>query len=778
MEVLVVGNTAYVDDDFCAKAFPGDHVQVVAAQDAYRDESSPHSSWKELLQHLDQAYEFDRMVYLSNYLTPHTDTVGDIELLRSVFRACAGRRVQLLYVAGPASAEGASGAVGRTGKGIIARAANDLCRYYAVREGVQAKILRAPFLYTASAALDDPFFVPLFDSCLTGSVALQGAEDAAFPLLCAEELAVLVRRIFDSWDASFETLDVADIFHRTSGEVGEALKALFSGLSVAYGDSAGYALPVSDTVRVRYGWFQRYDLLRDLSTIQARWDAGRAKKVNPLRAAIDRIQMRTPPIKCLETVAAWVLFEVLEHLFSQSTQLNVLDYRLLYVVLIGTLYGLDFGLVAALLASVGLAASYFTQYGYTFQGLFYEPSNWLPFIAYFVVGAVCGYVQLRNSEAIRAERDQNDLVRNRNTFLTQLYHDAIEDKRAYRRQIVGRHDSFGKIFAVTQELDVLNPRDIYRKCCELLGEILENDSVAIYHVSGGAFARLVAASPAIAEDAARSLTLEQLAPLLSDGGRSNLWVNRELMPGLPMFGYTIERDGAPAVLIFVRRAAENQMTLYYQNLFRILCGLVESALGRAFDYEAVAQDKRCVDGTCVLKQAAFGQELAAEQALADGKMGSFLLLRVVPGMEPIGELVGAIGSAIRESDAAGLIDGDVLYLLMRQAKACDLPIIRERLSEKQIEVEPVDGEDIVALLQHISYTGDGEGGVPLDLACRCCRLAADSCAGLPGAVDAHEVGPAAGARAHAACDSAGAAVGPVAGGSAIGLQRGVWRGTE
>lgn len=181
MEVLVVGNTAYVDDDFCAKAFPGDHVQVVAAQDAYRDESSPHSSWKELLQHLDQAYEFDRMVYLSNYLTPHTDTVGDIELLRSVFRACAGRRVQLLYVAGPAGAEGATDAAGRTGKGIIARAANDLCRYYAAREGVQTKILRVPFLYTASAALEDPFLVPLFDACSTGSVALQGAQDAASP---------------------------------------------------------------------------------------------------------------------------------------------------------------------------------------------------------------------------------------------------------------------------------------------------------------------------------------------------------------------------------------------------------------------------------------------------------------------------------------------------------------------------------------------------------------------------------------------------------------------
>lgn len=130
---------------------------------------------------------------------------------------------------------------------------------------------------------------------------------------------------------------------------------------------------------------------------------------------------------------------------------------------------------------------------------------------------MCGYVQLRNSEAIKVERDQNELVRNRNTFLTQLYHDAVEDKRTYKRQIVGRHDSFGKIFAVTQELDVLNPRDIYRKCCELIGEILENNSVTIYHVSGGAFARLVAASPVIAEDATRSLTLEQLRPFWAVG---------------------------------------------------------------------------------------------------------------------------------------------------------------------------------------------------------------------------------------------------------------------
>lgn len=185
MEVLVVGNTSYVDDDFCVKAFPGDHVQVVAASAAQRDGSSAPSSWNELLQHLDQAYEFDRVVYLSTYLTPHTETFGDIELLRSVFRACLGRQIQLLFVTGPAGADGDVDAAGQTGKGIIAHAANDLCRYYAARDGIQAKILRVPYLYTASSALDDPFLVPLFQACSHGSLVLKNSADSPLQALCA-----------------------------------------------------------------------------------------------------------------------------------------------------------------------------------------------------------------------------------------------------------------------------------------------------------------------------------------------------------------------------------------------------------------------------------------------------------------------------------------------------------------------------------------------------------------------------------------------------------------
>ena len=86
-----------------------------------------------------------------------------------------------------------------------------------------------------------------------------------------------------------------------------------------------------------------------------------------------------------------------------------------------------------------------------------------------------------------------------------------------------------------------------------------------------------------------------------------------------------------------------------------------------------------------------------------------MLLRVMPGMESVGELVGAIGLAIRESDAAGLVD-DTLYLLMRQAIEADLPIISARLASKQIAVEHVDGEGVVELLRQIAPAGSDDEG--------------------------------------------------------------------
>ncbi len=117
----------------------------------------------------------------------------------------------------------------------------------------------------------------------------------------------------------------------------------------------------------------------------------------------------------------------------------------------------------------------------------------------------------------------------------------------------------------------------------------------------------------------------------------------------------------------MRSAAENQMTLYYQ---KPVPHLVRAGRKRAGPCLLTMRRWRRINAALTALACSSRlplEELVAEQALADSKMGSFLLLRVVPGVEPVDEL-GAQLSAIRESDAAGLVDGDVLYLLMRQQR--------------------------------------------------------------------------------------------------------------
>ena len=66
------------------------------------------------------------------------------------------------------------------------------------------------------------------------------------------------------------------------------------------------------------------------------------------------------------------------------------------------------------------------------------------------------------------------------------------------------------------------------------------------------------------------------------------------------------------------------MTLYYQNLFRILCGLVETALVRAFEYESVVRENWYLPGTCLLRPAVFAEQLATACTLQEEKMGGAL----------------------------------------------------------------------------------------------------------------------------------------------------------
>ena len=705
MEVLLVGNTDFITKQWIQHAFPRDHV-VIAEREGTVDGNDRlrivNMSDANALVETITTYEFDRIVFFSENLTPRSDRDGNLGALRRLLHAIRNRQTQMLMVSGPESEftypENAD--VRDTSKSLMSRASEELCLYYARTYRLEAKIIRSPYLYAPERNGATAYFGRLLEQASAGSISFHEREQQQTCFLCADDLAELIYRMFDDWTAESEIFDVPNVFNFTYGDLADVISAAFPGLSVTFGEDRPQGYPADDHVlRLRYGWSPRYSLKQDLPPVLQRWKEARAQEQSGKHPIWDFLRNHSKPWIAFEICVTFILEELLRTAVQGDSQLGTVDLRLFFVVIVGTMYGLNAGVFAAALACAGMALSYASN-GASFAPLFYDTSNWLAFVVYFVAGAVCGYVQMRNRENLRFMRDENSLLRERLAFLRDLYHDVLDDRRMLRGQIIGRRDSFGKMYAMARELDEVLPRKLYYTTIRIMQDTLGGDSFGIYRIdNGGRFAHLMAASPQTESLFSKSALLENYANIVTALDHGGLWVNRNLEQNLPMYAAGVRADGKLAVVIVLAKAQPDQMNLYFQNLFTIMCGLVESAMVRAFDYENVARQTRLVPGTEFLNTQAFLPKVLAANELKRNHMSNHLLLRVEDAWQDDGSrLMGAI----RQTDEAGVLQDGNVYVLMDQVSEHELPIINGRLTQAGLHAKLVSDHEEDSLLAEAS----------------------------------------------------------------------------
>ena len=698
MEVLLVGNTDFITKQWIQHAFPRDHV-VIAEREGTVDGNDRlrivNMSDANTLAETLTTYEFDRIVFFSENLTPRSDRDGDLGTLRRFLHAIRNRQTQMLMVSGPESKftypENAD--VRDTSKSLMSRASEELCLYYARTYRLEAKIIRSPYLYASDRNGVTAYFNHLFEQAESGTLSFCEQKNQQTCFLCADDLAELIYRMFDDWTAESEVFHVPNVFNFTYGDLADVISAAFPGLSVTFGEDRPQGYPADDHV------LPRYSLKQDFPLVLQRWKEARAQEQSEKHPIWDFLRNHSKPWIAFEICVTFILEELLRTAVQGNSQLETVDLRLFFVVIVGTMYGMNAGVFAAALACAGMALSYASN-GASFAPLFYDTSNWLAFVVYFVAGAVCGYVQLRNRENLRFMRDENSLLRERLAFLRDLYHDVLDDRRMLRGQIIGRRDSFGKMYAMTRELDEVLPRKLYYATIRIMQDTLGGDSFGIYRIdNGGRFAHLMAASPQTESLFSKSALLENYANIVTALDHGRLWVNRNLEQNLPMYAAGVRADGKLAVVIVLAKAQPDQMNLYFQNLFTIMCGLVESAMVRAFDYENVARQTRLVPGTEFLNTQAFLPKVLAANELKRNHMSNHLLLRVEDAWQDDGSrLMGAI----RQTDEAGVLQDGNVYVLMDQVSEHELPIINGRLAQAGLHAKLVSGHEEDSLLAEAS----------------------------------------------------------------------------
>lgn len=686
MRVLLVGNTGYITKEFVQEAFPESEVFIMG-NSLLKTERKKHLNVRpfperdEELEDIFRTYDFELMVYFSNYITFHGTMEGEAEKLRKVLSYCKrSKEIHVIYLTGPEAGYAAT-----TGKTLLVRGAENLCCQYGKMYQIPVKIVRIPYLY--SGVYKEDYFYKMFAAIRSGEpVEIQESPDQPLQFLNSMDLSELLEKMSDNWDEEYHYLNVPNVFSNTFRELEQKIKEIDASVRI---ENKGLIpvekIPPDDkVVRFKYGWFPKISLLEDFSDIYDQY----LDSIGEKERRIDRwkiwLDKHRPIVKIVELVVGFFLFEFLNHLAGNQAQFKMIDLRLVFIVLFGSLYGINYGIAAAALETVSLLAAYERE-GVGWTTLFYEPSNWIPFIFYFAVGAICGYVRMKNKENIEFVTDENKLIQEKFLFMRDMYQDSLYDKRTYKKQIMGSRDSFGKIFDITRKLDTVLPQELFIETIHVMEDMLENHAVAVYSLGKNSeFGRLEIASKEIRSEFPNSIRISKYQAAISELEDGNVWVNRELLPDYPAYMAGIRKNKELVMIVCIKEVRSDQMTLYYMNLFKILCGLVEVALLRALEYQEAAKNMQYVEGTHILKTSYFMERLETFHAMQDEMVASYILLRLEHPGKSKEETDQILQHLIRANDVWGISEEGELYLILSQTDKESLPIVSGRLKKAGI----------------------------------------------------------------------------------------------
>lgn len=694
MRTLLVGNTGYITNKFVEEAFPESLVMVMGDTSIRKNRKKnlfvrPFVKNEKELKDIFSTYDFEQIIYFSNYLSFHGETYGEAEMLRKILQLCRGKRnMRIVYLTGPERLYDVP-----TGKTLLVSEMENLSREYAKLYKTTVKIIRSPYLYSEQYEKD--FLNTVFrEISAEQKITFQEDESQRMFFLSMQDLAELMYKIFDNWDEKEEILNIADVFDHCFKDLGDKLTELCPHLKVSYARHSIMENMLKDDkiIRYKYGWFPKISILEELPELYEHYQERNNIKAGRLDIIKHILSKYKTVVRAVEFAAFFILFELLNGIAGNQAQFKMIDLRLLFVVLFGSMYGINYGIAAAAAESLSLIRAFEAE-GSSWYVLFYEPSNWIPFIFYFAVGAICGYIRMKNKDNVQFIKEENNLLQEKFLFTREMYQETIEDKNLYKKQILGSKDSFGKIFDITRKLDVIQPQELYIETIRVLEDVLENKTFGLYTLNReNGYGRLETASAQVQGNYLNSIKLSEYSAAMEELENGNVWANREFLENYPMYMAGVRKNGELVMLICIQQVSREQMSLYFLNLFKILSGLVETSLLRALEYQKAVEYRQYVKGTHILKTEYFEERLKVQHDMREQKLASYVLLKVEYSEMSLQKADEILRSKVRENDVWGISESKELYVMLVQTDKEALPNILARLKQAGLVCRQIDEE--------------------------------------------------------------------------------------
>jgi nucleoside-diphosphate-sugar epimerase len=733
MNVLITGGYGFVGS-FVAERFYKEGYKVFILDNSStgdkRNISFKHKSFEmdiidEKCSKIFETYTFDVVVHLAaqpsisvSFDKPYNDALSNVVGLVNILELSRKKDVKRFIFISTASvydtecetrnfpADEKSATYPRSPHSIGKLAGEGYCKLFNEKYGLSTIVLRASNIY-------GPRQIDALDVNVMPGLLKRAAESERLRIPDDGSLASDFVYVEDVADAVFRCVesDYSGVLNLSSRaatsilsltETLEALTGIKDRITVDPGSLDFYGTNIDNTkIKRELDWVPMYSIKEGISkTLE--WfrteykERTENKDVNEKdRGPKGRLGIIAGKIRpYFENLALFVILFLVQRNIPVKELNYLVDPSLLYIIIIGIVYGTLHSVIAVALSSLLYIFSSFES-GKDIISLFYDSNSLLRIAIYLIVGYLVGYAIDARGRALKDMENKLDTANGKLEFVTQVYNETKTVKDELQKQIRMSGDSLTKVYGIIKELDTLSPEKVYSSAVQVLERIMKTKSIAIYSInSAGSYARLIASSASISAHIAKSRRIDDNPDIKRIIETGELYVNMDFNPDMPSMMAPVKDNGVVVALLSVVSSDFEKMSLYYTNFFKIVSEFISSSLTRAIRYNEATRDLRYVESTKILKFESFREVLDNKIRASEEEVSSYVLLKIDAEGE-LRALGSSIEGSIREMDYMGLGKDGMLYVVLTNTREDEAGYVIRRLGDKRIGAVIINGEDLV-----------------------------------------------------------------------------------
>ncbi|MCR5792037.1 MAG: NAD-dependent epimerase/dehydratase family protein [Lachnospiraceae bacterium] len=389
----------------------------------------------------------------------------------------------------------------------------------------------------------------------------------------------------------------------------------------------------------------------------------------------------------IENALMFALAYALTLLFKGTWFGEIVDFYLIYVVIIAAVLGTTQSLIAVVLSAIGHFSAAFAVDGMFAVLIDFERYVWV--LQLLLIGVVVSYVRDKLKTEIADLKEENRYDKRELKEIKEINESNVYIKNVFEKRLVNYKNSMSKIYEITSELDYLESQKVVFQAAKVISQTMECKNVAVYVGNGASdYYRLAASTSDESRQLGNSFKLDKESRFFEQLSENGIYRNVKLDQKLPILAGVTHYNGAISAIIMVWPEELETTTLYQANLLALLCKLVEKSIGRAFEFmDALFRDSYYED-TNIMKEQAF---LQCEETLREGMengLSEYCKLELVVEQNTEKEMAMAEG-LIRDTDYIGIVK-DKVQILLANTSRTEVSAVVTRFANNHLKVVVVD----------------------------------------------------------------------------------------